>query len=70
MEINELKETDILVYDISYKILIDAKPLRIMFDKVDGLIRVYDGIRYSVLFHPEKYDVVYDKLRYLISQKK
>ena len=30
MEINELKETDILVYDISYKILIDAKPIAVL----------------------------------------
>ena len=31
-----------LVYDISYKNLIDSKPLRIRFDKIDGLIRVND----------------------------
>ena len=36
---------NILVYDISYKTLIDAKPLCIRFDKVDGLIRVCDGTR-------------------------
>ena len=37
---------NILVYNISYKGLIDYKPLRIRFDKIDGLIRVYDGTRY------------------------
>ena len=26
--------------------LIGAKPLRIRFDKIDGLIRIYDGTRY------------------------
>ena len=31
----------ILVYNISYKSLIDAKPLRIMLDKIDGFITVY-----------------------------
>ena len=34
---------NILVYNISYKTLIGAKPLCIRFDKVDGFIRVYDG---------------------------
>ena len=28
---------NILVYDISYKTLIGAKPLRIKFDKINGL---------------------------------
>ena len=34
---------NILVYDISYKTLIGAKPVYIMFDKVDRFIRVHDG---------------------------
>ena len=41
---------DILVYEPSYKTLIDAKSLRMRFNKVDGFIRVYDGTRYLVLF--------------------
>ena len=40
-----------LVYEVSYKNLIGAKPLQIRFDKVDG---VYDGTRYLVLFGGEK----------------
>ena len=32
-------------------------------------IRVYDGTRYLVLFGPEKYDVIYNRIRYMISQK-
>ena len=43
-----------LVYNISYKTWIDAKPLRIRFDRIDGFIRVYDGPRYLVLFGSEK----------------
>ena len=39
---------NILIYGISYKNLIGAKPLRIMFNKVDEFIRVYDGTRYLV----------------------
>ena len=34
-----------LVYDISYKTLIHAKPLRIRFDKIDGFIRAYNATR-------------------------
>ena len=37
---------NISVYNISYKTLIDAKPLHIRFVK----IRVYDGTRHLVLF--------------------
>ena len=39
---------NILVYKISYKSLIDSKPLRIRFDKIDGFIRVYVGTWYLV----------------------
>ena len=28
---------------ISYKTLIDPKPLRIRFDKIDGFIRIFSG---------------------------
>ena len=36
---------NILIYNILYKNLIDSKPLRIRFDKIDGFIRIYDGMR-------------------------
>ena len=42
--------------------------MRIRFDKVDGLFRVYDGTKDLVLLGPEKYDAIYNR-RYLISQK-
>ena len=41
-----------------------AKSLRIRFDKVNGFIKVYDGIRYLVLFGPERYDAIYDLIKY------
>ena len=44
----------------------DAKPLCIRFDKIDGFIRVYDRTRYLVLFGSEKYDSIYNRIRYLI----
>ena len=40
--IDEKSYKNILIYSISYKTLIGAKPLHIRFDKIDGLIRVYD----------------------------
>ena len=33
----------ILRFMISYKTLIDPKPLRIRFDKIDGFIRIFSG---------------------------
>ena len=42
------KSLNILGYNISYKNSIDAEPLRIRFDKVNGFIRVYDKTRYLV----------------------
>ena len=48
--LDEKSYENILIYDISYKTLIGAKPLRIRLDKVDAFIRVYDGNRLLVLF--------------------
>ena len=38
------------------------KPLHIWFEKIDGFIKIYDGIRYSVLFAPKRYNAIYDRL--------
>ena len=55
--IDEKSYKSILVY-ISYKALFSSKLLRIRFDKVDGFIRVYDGIRYLESFGFEKCDTI------------
>ena len=52
-----------------YKRWIDPKPSRIRFNNIDGLLRVYDGTRYLVLFRCEKYDSFCNRIRYLISVK-
>ena len=44
---------NILIYDISYKTLIETNPLHISFDKIDGIIRIYNGNRYWTLFDSE-----------------
>ena len=66
---DEKSYENILIYDISYKTLIYPKPLRIRFFKIDGIIRIYDGARYLTLFDSEKYEGIYNRIRYLISQK-
>ena len=67
--IYEKSHENILIYDILYKNLIGLKPLRIRFGKIDGFIKIYDGTRYLVLFFSEKYDVIYKRIRYLLSLK-
>ena len=49
--------------------LIGSKPLHITFDKIDRFIRVCDGTRYLVLFGPEKYDAIFNGIRYVIQVK-
>ena len=58
-----------MIYNISYKTLVGAKPLRIRFSQVDGFIRVCDGNKYLLLFGLKKYDAICNKIRCLISQK-
>ena len=60
---------NILIYVISYKTLIDWKPLRIRFDKIDGFFRIYNETRYLTLFGSEKYDAIYHRIRYFINLK-
>ena len=38
-------------------------------DKIDGFIRVYDGIRYLTLFGSEKNDAIYNRIRCFIGVK-
>ena len=49
--------------------LIGPEPLHIKFDNIDRFIRAYHGTKYLVLFGPKKYDAIYNRIRYLISQK-
>ena len=60
------KLENILVYDISYETFMGTKPLRIQFDKIDGFIKIYVGVRYLVLL---EYNEIYDKIKYFVSKK-
>ena len=64
--LDEKSYENILIYDISYKTLTGAKPLLVRFNKIERFIRVYDGTRYLVLFGGEKYDFIYNRIRYLL----
>ena len=56
----------ILIYYISYETLIGPQALRIRFDEIDGFIKTYDENKYLVLRGSEKYDAIYNRIRYLI----
>ena len=43
--------------------------MRIRFDKINGIVTIYDGTRYLTLFGTKKYDAIYNKFRYVISLK-
>ena len=54
------------------KTFIGAKPLHIRFEKIDGFIKIYDGTKYLILSGPERserYDEIYDSIKYIISEK-
>ena len=46
-----------------------AKPLHIWFQNTDELIKIYDEIRYLVLFASERYNSFYGRIHYFISEK-
>ena len=58
------------IFDILCKTFIQAKPLRIWFNKIDGFIKIYDEITYLVLFDYEKYNGFFDRINYLPNCKK
>ena len=41
----------------------------IRLDKIDRFIRIYDGTTYLTLFGSEKYDAIYNRIRYFLSLK-
>lgn len=52
-----------------HKKLIGAKPLHILFAKVDEFIRSYNETKYLELFASGKNNVNFNKIRYLIRVK-
>ena len=40
-----------------------------MFNKIHGFIRDYDGTKYLLLYGPENYDAIFDRVRYFVRLK-
>ena len=53
-----------------YKTFMGTKPLCIIYSTVDEFIRDYDVTKYLVLLGSEKYDPVYNRIRYLLGKKR
>ena len=51
------------------KLSMVARPLRIRINKINGFIKIYDGVRSSILFDYERYNASYDRIKYLKSGK-
>ena len=48
--VDEKSNQNILIYDISHKTFLGAKPLCIRSDEIDRFIEIYNGIRYLVFW--------------------
>ena len=67
--LNKKSLKDNLVFDLLYKTFMGRKPLRIRFDQIYGSIKVYNGIRYLVIFDYWLLDEIYNRIRYTASEK-
>ena len=67
--LDEKSYENILTWYISYKTFMGATPLHIRFDKVNGIIEIYHGSRCLELFGLRIYNAVYERIKYLISEK-
>ena len=52
--LDEKSYENILIYDFSYKTLIGAKPLIVVFRKVHSFVRNHGGTKYLVLISLQK----------------
>ena len=50
-------------YNISYKTLVDVKPVHIRYDKEYGLMSVYNGTEYWKVFELGKYNEIVNSIR-------
>ena len=58
-----------MIYDISYNIFMGVKQFCIRFNKGNRFIKIFDKIRYFVLYDYERYNEIYGRIKYLISKK-
>ena len=64
--LDEKSYKNILIYEVLHKTFIFAESLCIIFDKVNVFIRDYGETKYLVLFETEKYDAIFQRIRYFI----
>ena len=61
---DEKSNENILIYHATNKTPYHVKPLRIIFDKLEGYIGKYGKTKYQAIFHSyEKYESIFDKIR-------
>ena len=56
--LDEKSYETILIYNVLYKTLIGSKPMRIIYNMVDSVIRDYGGTKYLILFGSERHDAI------------
>ena len=56
--LDEKSYETILIYNVLYKTLTGSKPMRIIYNMVDSVIRDYGGTKYLVLFGSERNDAI------------
>ena len=61
------KDEKILIHDISYRTLTNAKSFRVRFVKVDEFVKTHNGC--FVLFDYWWFDKICGRIKYLISEK-
>ena len=52
-----------IFWAMGFHIKLGSKSVRIRFDKIDGIMRIYHGTRYLKLFGTKRYDAIYDRIR-------
>ena len=67
--LDEKSYENILTHNVSCKTFMGAKPLCISFDKVDGIMKIYNGTRYLELFGLRIHNAIHDRINCLVSQK-
>ena len=66
---NKKSHEKTVIYEISYKNFIGAKPFCIWAEKIDGFIKIYNGTRDLILSGSEQYDAIYNRIIYLMIEQ-
>ena len=68
--LNEIPWEIILIYDTAYENPYNAKPLCIIFNKVDGYITKNGKTKNLALFRSKKFEAMRDRIRHVILLKR